>query len=95
MVFMVGTDPIPIHARIAILTKRTYYFRGMFRSNMRERSEDVGTIENCRRSIFLLLLEHKDYADVPSARIEDIIELFVLAECFQMDGLMYLCMGSF
>ena len=58
MVFMVGTDPIPIQAIIAILTKRTYYFPAKFRSNMRERSEDVGTIENCRRSIFLLLLEH-------------------------------------
>ena len=38
------------------------------------------------------------YADALSARrmsIEDIIELFVLVEYYQMDGLMHLCMGSF
>jgi hypothetical protein len=93
VIFMVDNDPTPIHAHIDILSERSDYFRAMFRSNMRESVEGLVNVQNCRKSIFMLLLEYL-YTDALSVMsVDDTIDLYEVADMYQMEGLMLLCMG--
>jgi hypothetical protein len=97
IVFMVEGQPI--HAKKDLLVVKSEYFRAMFSSNMRESREGEIKITCCSRATFVVLLEYL-YTDVFSLTdksdfFEDdcyaLLELFVMADMYQMDGLMILC----
>ena len=89
----------PIYAKKDILVARSEYFRAMFSSNMRESRDGEIEITCCSRATFVVLLEYL-YTDVltltdKSELFEDdcsaLLELYVMADMYQMDGMMILC----
>ena len=91
-VFMVRNEPICAH--IGILSKKSEYFRAMFRSNMRESVERVVKVQDCSKSIFKFLLEYIYLGTFPSIdHIVDAVELYRIADIYQVEGLMFLCKG--
>jgi RCC1 and BTB domain-containing protein len=98
IVFMVEGQPI--YAKKDILVARSEYFRAMFSSNMRESREGEIEITCCSRATFVVLLEYL-YTDVliltdkSNYLVHDdcsaLLELYVMADMYQMDGLTILC----
>ena len=72
---------------------RSDYFTAMFRSNMRKSIERVLQVSNCSKTAFLHVLEYIDL-DNFTVRIDDIVELWGLADMYQLEGLKYSCMGA-
>ena len=91
VVFMVEDQPL--YASIAILTQKSDYFAAMFRSNMRESIERVVNVSVCSKAAFLHVLEYI-YLDGFTVSMDDIVELWELADFYQMEGLKYSCMGT-
>jgi hypothetical protein len=60
---------------------------------MRESIERVVQVPNCSKSSFLLVLEYL-CLDGFTVSIDDVVELWVLADMYQMEGLKYCCMGA-
>jgi RCC1 and BTB domain-containing protein len=83
----------PLYAHIDILTQKSDYFAAMFRSNMRESIERVVQVPNCSKAAFLHILEYL-YLDDFTVSMDDVVELWVLADFYQMEGLKYSCMGT-
>jgi hypothetical protein len=83
----------PLYANIDVLTQKSDYFAAMFRSNMRESIERVVNVPNCSKVAFLLVLEYL-YLDGFTVSMDDVVELWELADFYQMEGLKYSCMGT-
>jgi hypothetical protein len=84
----------PLYASIEVLTQKSDYFAAMFRSNMRESIERVVNVPNCSRAAFLHVLEYLYLDGFTVSSIDDVFELWVLADMYQMEGLKYACMGG-
>ena len=92
VVFMVENQRLFAHSDV--LTQKSDYFEAMFRSNMRESIERVVPIpEWCSKAAFLRVLEYI-YLDDFTVKIDDVVELWGLADMYQMEGLKYSCMGA-
>jgi hypothetical protein len=97
IVFMV--EDRPIYAKKDILVARSEYFRAMFSSNMRESREGEIEITCCSRATFVVLLEYlytdvfilTDKSDLFEDDFDGVLELYVMADMYQMDGLTILC----
>ena len=62
----------------------------MFRSGMRESVEKEISIPNVSKSVFLLLIEYL-YTDAVSIEIEKAVELYILADLYQVERLRNIC----
>ena len=83
-----------IYAIVDILSQRSDYFAAMFRSNMRERLERVVEVPSCCSKVaFVHILKYLCLDDF-SVCVEDIVEVWVLADMYQLEGLKLTCMGS-
>jgi hypothetical protein len=91
VVFMVENQPL--YACMDVLTQKSDYFAAMFRSNMRESIERVVNVPNCSMAAFLHVLKYLCLDDF-SVSIDDVVELWGLADMYQMEGLKYCCMGA-
>jgi hypothetical protein len=91
VVLMVENEPL--YANIDVLTQKSDYFAAMFRSNMRESIDKIVQVPNCSKTVFLHVLEYL-YLDDFTVSIDDVVELWVLADMYQMEGLKYSCMGA-
>jgi hypothetical protein len=91
VVFKVENESL--YANVDVLTQKSDYFAAMFRSNMRESIERVVEVPNCSKASFLLVLEYL-HLDGFTVSIDDVVELWVLADMYQMEGLKYCCMGA-
>jgi hypothetical protein len=60
---------------------------------MRESIERVVQVPNCSKAAFLLVLEYLSL-DGFSVSIDDAVELWGIADMYQMEGLKYSCMGA-
>ena len=91
VVFLLKNDE-RVHAMKGLLIGRSEYFRAMFRSNMRESTENKIEVRDCSKGVFLLFLEHlyKGEVDIGS---EDAKELYVLSHRYQEDHLSAQCLG--
>jgi alpha-tubulin suppressor-like RCC1 family protein len=83
----------PLYAHINVLTQKSDYFAAMFRSNLRESIERVVNVSYSSKAAFLHVLEYL-YFDDFTVSMDDIVELWVLADMYQMEGLKYYCMGK-
>ena len=83
----------PIYSRVDFLSMKSNYFAAMFRSNMRESIERVATFPHISKAMFLLLMESLHF-DGFTVKISDAVELYHLADMYQLDYLRYLCMTS-
>ena len=90
VVFMVENEPI--YANIELLSQQSDYFAAMFRHNMRENIERVVTIPDCSKAILLQVLRYV-CMDGFTVSIDDVVELWVLADMYQMEGLKLCCLG--
>jgi hypothetical protein len=91
VVFKVDNEPL--YANVDVLTQKSDYFAAMFRSNMRESIERVVEVPFCSKASFLHVLEYL-YLDGFTVSLDDAVELWVLADMYQMEGLKYGCMGA-
>jgi hypothetical protein len=91
VVFMVENEPL--FANIDGLSQKSDYFRGMFRSKMRESIERVVVIPNCSKAAFLRVLEYLCLDDF-TVSIDHVVELWQLADMYQLEGLKCYCIGS-
>ena len=91
---MVENDNEPLHAHVDILSRRSEYFRAMFRSNMRESIELVVQVQDCSKGHL-----------VTGAGIS-LRAWWLLCECgrcggvvphsrYQIEGLMSICRHEF
>ena len=80
----------PIYAHRAILAQRSAHFAAMFRSGMRESTEREVQMHSVSYAAFLLLME---YIYIDSVRVDAqyAIELFVVADLYQLDRLKETC----
>jgi hypothetical protein len=83
----------PLYANVNVLSQKSDYFAAMFRSNMRESIERVVKVTNCSKASFLKVLEYL-CLDGYIVSIDDVVELWELADFYQLEGLKYSCMGS-
>jgi hypothetical protein len=83
----------PLYANVDVLSQKSDYFAAMFRSNMRESIERVVHVPSCSKAAFLRVLEFL-YLDGFTVSLDDVVELWVLADMYQMDGLKHSCMGA-
>ena len=79
----------PIYANIELLSQKSDYFAAMFRCNMRESIEKVATISDCSHATFLQVLMRYVCMDGFSVRIDDVLDVWVLADMYQMEGLQW------
>jgi hypothetical protein len=82
-----------LYANIKVLTQKSDYFAAMFRHNMRESIERVVQVPNFSKAAFLHLLEYI-HLDGFTVSIDDVVELWELADFYQMEGLKYSCLGA-
>ena len=90
VVFMIENQPL--YANVDVLTQKSDYFAAMFRSNMRESVERVINVPNCSKAVFLQVLEYLCLDDF-TASIDDVVEIWGLADMYQLEGLKYSCLG--
>jgi hypothetical protein len=84
----------PVYATVDVLTQKSEYFAAMFlRSNMRESIERAVEVPNCSKAAFLCVLEYL-CLDGFTVSLDDVLELWVLADMHQLEGLKYMCMGA-
>ena len=88
VVFLIDGDRI--HAHKSILAARCEHFEAMFRSGMRESIENEILIENFSKPAFLLLMEYL-YTDSAMIDIEYSVELYVIADLYQLERLGDMC----
>ena len=93
VVFMVENEPI--YVNVDILSEKSDYFAAMFRCNMRESLvERVVQVPNCSKAAFQRVLVYL-YMDASYIMgIEDVVEVWGLADMYQLEGLKWTCMGS-
>jgi hypothetical protein len=91
VVFMVENEPL--YANVNVLSQKSDYFAAMFRSNMRESIERVVEVPNCSKAAFLHVLEYLCLDDF-TVSIDDVVELWDLADFYQLEGLKLYCLGA-
>jgi hypothetical protein len=89
--FMVENESL--YANVDTLSQTSDYFAAMFRSNMRESIERVVQVSNCSKEAFLRVLEYL-YLDDFTVSMNDVVELWEVADYYQLEGLQYSCMGA-
>ena len=82
-----------LYANVDILSQKSEYFAALFRSNMRESIERVVQVPNWSKRVFLQVLEYL-CLDGFTVNVEDIMELWEVADMYQIEGLKYYCMGA-
>jgi hypothetical protein len=82
-----------LYANVDILSQKSEYFAALFRSNMRESIERVVQVPNWSKRVFLQVLEYL-CLDGFTVNVEDIMELWEVADMYQLEGLQYCCMGA-
>ena len=92
VVFMVEDEPL--YANVDVLSQKSDYFAAMFRSNMRESIERVVNVPHCSKAAFLLVLKYLCLDDFTVSSIDDVVEVWALADMYQLEGLKYSCMGA-
>jgi hypothetical protein len=80
-----------VHAMRGLLIGQSKYFRAMFRSGMKENIENEVEMRDCSKAVFLLFLEYL-YSGEVDIGVEDAIELYVLSDRYQEDGLSRHCL---
>jgi hypothetical protein len=91
VVLMVENESL--YANVNDLSQKSDYFAAMFRSNMRESIERVVKVTNCSKASFLKVLEYLCFDDY-IVSIDDAVELWELADFYQLEGLKYSCIES-
>jgi hypothetical protein len=91
VVIMVENEPL--YANVDLLSQKCEYFAAMFRSNMRESIEMVVKVSDCSKAAFLRVLEYL-YLDDCSVSIDNVVELWQLADMYQLEGLKLYCLGA-
>ena len=84
---------MPIYANVDVLSQKSDYFASMFRSNLRESIERVVKVPNCSKAAFLKVLEYLSLDDY-TVSVDDAVEIWQLADFYQLEGLKFSCMGS-
>jgi hypothetical protein len=84
----------PLYANVDILCQKRDYFAAMFRSNMRESIERVVNVPHCSKAAFLSVLKYLCLDDFTVSSIDDVVEVWALADMYQLEGLKYSCMGT-
>jgi len=79
-----------VNAHRAILAGRCEHFAAMFRSGMRESVEREIAIPNITKTVFVLLMEYL-YTDSVRVDLEHAVELFMIADLYQLDRLRDIC----
>jgi hypothetical protein len=88
-------DNQPLYANVDVLSQKSDYFTAMFlRSKMRESIERVVNVPHCSKAAFLRVLEYLCLDDFTISSIDDVVELWVLADMYQLEGLKYSCLGA-
>ena len=90
VVFMVEKEPI--YANTDFLSSKSDYFAAMFRCNMKESIERIVGIPECSRATFIRVLEYQ-YFDGYAVSMDEVLELWVFADMYQVEGLKLSCMG--
>ena len=84
-------DHEPLYANVDVLSQKSDYFVAMFWSNMS--IVRVVQVLNCSKAFFLKVLEYLCFDDY-NVSIDDAVELWQLADFYQLEGLKFSCMGS-
>jgi hypothetical protein len=92
VVFMVEDEPL--YANVDVLSQKSDYFAAMFRSNMRESIERVVNVPHCSKAAFLCVLEYLCLDDFTVSNIDHVVEVWALADMYQLEGLKYCCIGA-
>jgi len=92
VVFKVDNQSL-LYSDTKVLTQKSDYFAAMFRHKMRESIERVVNVSDFSKAAFLHLLEYIHLDDF-TVSMDDIVELLVLSDMYQMEGLKYSCMGA-
>ena len=82
-------DDHPFYGNIDVLSRKSQYFKAMFRSNMRESIKGVVVVPDVSRVVFLKLLEYLCFDDFVLDDLDEASkgELGVLADMYMLDGL--------
>jgi hypothetical protein len=83
-----------LYANVDVLTQKSDYFAAMFRSNMRESIERVVNVPHCSKAAFLLVLKYLCLDDFTINSIDHVLEVWALADMYQLEGLKCSCMGA-
>jgi hypothetical protein len=83
----------PVYANVDVISQKCEYFKAMFRSNMRESIERVVQVPNCSKGAFLGVLEYL-CLDGFVVSLDHVLELWYLADMYQLEGLKLCCMGA-
>jgi alpha-tubulin suppressor-like RCC1 family protein len=86
VVFMVEDEPL--YANVDILSQKSDYFAAMFRR--------VVNVPHYSKAAFLCVLEYLCLDDFTISSIDedDLVEVWALADMYQLEGLKYSCMGA-
>ena len=87
-------DQETLCANIDILSAKCDYFAAMFRCGMRESIERVVEVPDCAKAMFLNVLEFLHFDDFRIRNVDDVVELWRLADMYQLEGLKYCCMNK-
>jgi hypothetical protein len=91
VVFMVENEPL--YANVDVLTQKSDYFAAMFRSNMRESIERIVKVPNCSKAGFLGVLGYLCLDDYIIS-IDNVVELWSLADMYDLEGLKFYCISA-
>ena len=86
-------DNESLYSNIKVLTQKSDYFDAMFRSSMRESIERVVQVPYFSKAAFFHLLEYIHLDDF-TVSMDDVVELWEVADYYQLEGLKYSCMGA-
>ena len=82
-----------IYGNVDALSQKSDYFAAMFRCEMRESIGRVVKIPKCPKELFLCVLQYL-CLDGFSVYIDHVVQLWELADMYQLEGLKLSCLGS-
>ena len=91
VVFMVEDELL--HANAGVLSLKSDYFAAMFRSKMRKSIERVVEVPKWSKAAFSQVMEYL-CLDNFSVRFVHVVELWELADMYQLEGLNFSCMSA-
>ena len=83
-----------LYAKINVVSKNSDYFAAMFTSNIRESIERVVKLPECSKAASLQVLMIYLYIDGFIVSIDDVVNVWVLADMYQLEGLKLCCKAS-
>jgi hypothetical protein len=83
----------PLYTNVDVLSSKSDYFKGMFRSNMRENIDRVVTVPDCSKVDFLQVLEYLCLDDF-TVNVDHAVELWHLADMYLLEGLKLCILGA-